>query len=368
MFGTVLSIAPRTEGITRNAQHGSASAEVVITGDTSVAAGLEYVVAELLDRRKISAHVTRAGHVEPADFLRAGATSTAPVRPACRIWIDVRDGHRVRIFLADVGGERFAIRELALRGHMDDVARESIGRLVAAAASALIEGNGSSVSLEEGEGTLGITPLRLTETASGSSPSRPAGTARPTSKPPRSVDMGAVYAAAAFAPPHWLTHGPGLLLDWGGDGVGVGARAWLLLALQLPVPLGEGAVSGRLVAMTGRVGAAVEREWPGAALSAGIGAGADLIHVASRLGTDPSATLNPAAFFIVPSMRAQIVLKVYLGHGLYMLSAVTCDVDLLTTNYLFSEISQEVEAVTPWRAFIRGCWLVQVGGDGGPFV
>jgi hypothetical protein len=349
VFGAVLSVAARTEGVTRAAQDGSPSADVVITGDVSVAAGLEDVVTELLERRSISAHVARAAHVDPADFLRAGVTSTAPVRPACRIWIDVRDGRRVRIFLADVAGERFAIRELALGGHVDEVARESIGQLVAAAASALIEGTESSVSLEEAERTLGITPLRVAETASASSASRPASTARTASKPKRSLDLGAFYAAATFAPQHWLTHGPGLLLDWGGDNVGVGARAWLLLALQLPVPLGEGAVSGRLITTTARGGASVERGWPSAALAAGLGAGVDLIHVASRPGTDPSAALYPATYLVIPSIRVQLVLKAHLGRRLYLIGAATCDVDLLTTSYEFVQAGQEVEAVTPWR-------------------
>ena len=341
--GAVLSVASRTAGA------GSVSADVVITGDPSVTAGLEDVVAELLKRRGIGAHVARAAHVEPADFLRAGATPTAPAGATCRIWIDLSNGHRARIFLADAGGGRFAIRVLALRGHVDEVARESIGQLVAAAASALIEGTESGVSLEEAERTLGITPPLVPEIAAAPATSRPAGTARPTAKPPPSLDLGAFYAVAAFAPQHRFTHGPGLFLDLGGDGAGVGLRAWLLLGLQLPVPLGDGAVSGRLITTMARVGASAEQDWRSAALSAGLGAGIDLIHVASSPGTDPSASLYPATYLVVPSIRAQLILKAHLGRRLYVLVAATCDVDLLTTRYEFVQVGQEVEAVTPWR-------------------
>ena len=348
VVGAVLSVAACTVGVA-HAQGRAVLADVVITGDANVVSRLEDVVAELLERRGISARVASAAHLNASDFLHGGAPSITTAHLACRIWIDLRDGHRVRIFLA---GERFAIRELALHGHVDEVARESIGQLVAAAASAMIEGTETGISLEEAERALGITPPTSGTEPPAVSASRASPFPSAANSLPRrtaSMDLGAFYAAALFAPQHWLTHGPGMLLDWGATGAIVGPRAWLLLGLQLPLSLGEGAVSGRLVAMTGRVGAAVEREWPAAALSAGIGAGADLIHVASRPGTDPAATLSPSVFFIVPSMRVEIVLKVHLGRGLYMLGAVTCDVDLLTTNYLFSQISQEVEAVTPWR-------------------
>jgi len=350
VVGAVLSIASRTVGVAR-AQGGPVRADVVITGDANVAPGLEDVVSDLLERRGIAARITRAAHVNAADFLH-GAPTTTTAPPACRIWINLKDEHRVRIFLSDVAGERFAIRELALHDRVDEVARESIGQLVAAAASALSEGTETGVSLEEAERTMGIlppTPATVPKIASTLPASRPPGAAPSPPKRTAALDLGAFYATAAFAPQHWLTHGPGLLLDWGASGAVIGPRAWLLLGLQLPLSIGEGAVSGRLVAVTGRVGAAVERDWPGAALSAGIGAGTDLVHVASRAGTDPFARLGPAALLVVPSMRLQIILKAHLGRGFYVVGAVTCDVDLLATSYFFSQVGQEVEAVTPWR-------------------
>jgi hypothetical protein len=351
VVGAVLSVAPLRAGVAR-AQGGPVGADVVITGDANVAAGLEDVVSELLERRGIAARITRAAHVNAVDFLHAGAPTTTTAPPACRIWIDLNDGHRVRIFLSDVAGERFAIRELALHDHVDEVARESIGQLVAAAASALSEGTETGVSLEEAERTMGILPqtsMTVPKIASTSPVSRAPVAAHSPQRRTASLDLGAFYAAAAFAPQHWLTHGPGLLFDWGATGAVIGPRAWLLLGLQLPLSLGDRAVSGRLAAVTGRVGVAVERGWTAAALSAGIGAGADLVHVASRAGTDPSAMLGPAAFLVVPSMRLQVVLKAHLGRDLYVVGAVTCDVDLLSTSYFFSQVGQEVEAVTPWR-------------------
>ena len=324
-----------------------ASADVVISGDLAAGAGLEEVVAELLDRRGIAAHVARVRHFDAADFLHSPATAGA----GGRIWIDLRDPFRVRIFLADATGARFAMRELALRGRIDELARESIGQLVAAAASALSEGSETTMSLEEAERTLGITtprpPDRLEPEIPAAAPLRDA-----IDRPPArvaSVDIGIFYAARAFAPQHRLTDGPGLLLDWGRSGARIAARLWLLLGLELPVSLGEGAVSGSLITTTGRVGPALEWSWAGASLSGGAGVGIDLAHVASHPGSDPAARLNPATWLAVPSVRLQLVVKTHLGRRVYLLSAVVCDIDLLTTQYQFVQVGQEVDAVGPWR-------------------
>jgi len=110
-----------------------ANAVVVLIGEANRTPELAGVLAELLLQQGVQVQFNTQLHFEPRVLLDAGKDDT-------RVWVFVAlEGPlRARLYFRGPFGERFLLRELALRAGLDEVGRELIGRVVETSTLALL--------------------------------------------------------------------------------------------------------------------------------------------------------------------------------------------------------------------------------------
>ncbi len=117
---------------------------IVMAGDASARAPTETVLRELLGRLDVDVRITERASIDPAVVLSERA------RPelVARVWIDLTRGDSARFYLLDADATRVFIRTFPLAHGLDEVARETLGRVVEDAVDALLHGARIGVARE----------------------------------------------------------------------------------------------------------------------------------------------------------------------------------------------------------------------------
>lgn len=168
-----------------------------------------HVAGTAVDRAWMLAHL--AGMIEQLDVdvryveldrLAALDVLDPPAHPSAaraRVWIDLQQQARAKVYVVDAPWERVLVRPLQLAGGLDEVAAEEIGTIVESSVRALLEG-----------GSIGIARERLIEELI---PPQPDPIVEPTTPPapaPRfaaQLELTAGYGATGWAT-DLVQHGP----------------------------------------------------------------------------------------------------------------------------------------------------------------
>jgi hypothetical protein len=157
----LLSLSSRTLAQT------DATAVVVLIGEANRTPELAGMLATLLLQQGVRAQFDKQRFFEPRSLLDAGTEDQ-------RVWVFILlDGRlQARLYFRGPFGERFLLRELALRSGLDEVGRELIGRVVETSTLALLH---SSEGLNRAQAEEGIAAAARAPQASGVSASQASG-------------------------------------------------------------------------------------------------------------------------------------------------------------------------------------------------
>jgi hypothetical protein len=273
---------------------------------------------------------SRVDHFDPlSDVLRA---NTVELPPPLRCWVDMTETHRVVLYFAARGGQRFLVRGVELSGRFDELDRQSLAQVLELSISALLESADAGISRSEAR-------VLLARNASPPAPptATPAvtATAPPPSNAPSTAFAGGVfYAIQRLGGGIPTVHGPGadlaLRLPPIPDGRRTVVGIWLAAQYQLPTSARTPDVGLQLQTLAARAGVEAER-WH---VRARLGAGADWVRVAPLAGQvlEP-LVLAPAHWSTSLVVAAALAVVVPASRGVQVRASVSVDVLPTSVQY-----------------------------------
>ena len=259
-----------------------------------------------------------------------------------RAWIELHDGQRVTLYVADVAGERVLVRHLPRNDEDGALVREATARIVATALEALL--GGAQIGVERAKVDEELTrssapapapapPVSVATPTAPAAPAPPAARARPDHL---SFRAGAQYGVQLFSSEVPLVHGPGVVVS-GGPRAGV-TRPGALVSAQVWWPSGASdAVAGvRVYATNLRVLATLERSLGSSVeMSLGLGGGIDWTRVeATPNGAARSVELAPPTTLTTPALRAALGTRFRYSGGFSIYTSLALDADPSHTRYV----------------------------------
>jgi hypothetical protein len=280
-----------------------------------------------------------------ADVLRAGAAD--PATPL-RCWVDMTEAHRVVLYFAARGGQRFLVRGVELSGRFDELDRQSLAQVLELSISALLESGEAGISRSEARVLL----------SRGAAPAAPALAGPPgvvSAPPPAEASRVAVageilYGARALGTGMPLAHGPGAGLSLrrsrSADSAPGTLGLWVSGQYQVPASARSADIGLQLQTLSARAGLEVER-WR---LRARLGAGADWVRVAPLAG-NASAPVTLASAHWSTSLVVTGGLALLIPVGPRLAAAVALSADMLPTavHYDLQSPGGSRTAFAPWR-------------------
>jgi hypothetical protein len=348
-----------------------ANAVVVLIGEANRTPELAGVLAELLLHQGVKVQFNTQPHFEPRVLLDAGKDDT-------RVWVFIAlDGPlRARLYFRGPLGERFLLRELALRAGLDEVGRELIGRVVETSTLALLH---SSEGLNRAQAEEDIAAhanpgdaARMRESESAREERR-APDRDPVEERDRSEERD-----DALGPSHeverWLL-GARLLGQWTGNalkgrygaGVELGRvlsrgewpRVRLRVAFELSFTqtLERSAVDARVTAWPLRAGVDLGLARGVHAWLLGLSTGFDRVHTSAEHARSSELQLSEPSTQLLPASRAELRYELALSRLLLSVAALI-DVPWAVTHYAVFEDGKRVRLGTPWQVrpgLVLGC-------------
>jgi hypothetical protein len=243
-----------------------------------------------------------------------------------RAWVELHDGQRVTIYVADGSGERLLVRHLPRSDADDELVREATARIVATALEGLLSG-----------AQLGVERAKAHEELPRPAPAAPAVSSLPASPKALAFTLGVHYGLQAFSSQVPLEHGPGLTFG-GSYGAPRSTRFGGLLIGQVwwPSQADDAVASVRVYSGALRLLATLERSFGASlVLQAGLGGGVDLTRVepleASGL---VQVRLAAPTTLATPALRAAVGAKLREARGVSPYASLALDADPSGTRYV----------------------------------
>ena len=298
-------------------------ADVNVHGSADEVRALEATLRSLFPA-EAQLRVNAVEAVDGAQVMREPFTPS-PDDVMARAWVELHDGARVTIYVADVSGERLLVRHLPRNDEDRELVREATARIVATALEALLSG-----------AQIGVERAKLIDASEG--PPAPSPPPRPPPTPASALGftLGAHYGAQLFSSQIPIVHGPGLIF---GGNYGVHpTRPGAMLVGQFwwPNSANDAVSSVRVYSGALRLLATVERSIGAAvALNAGVGGGIDLTRVepaANRAAVD--VRLASATTLATPALRVSVGAKFRPSSALSLYTSFALDADPSGTRYV----------------------------------
>ncbi len=274
---------------------------IVLVGAAGDSSELTLLVSELLGRQGLETRFLRESAFESRDLLADRERDRS-----VWVYVTLEGGQSARLYFRGPGGRRFLLRELALPGGLDALAREGIAQVVDSSVHSLLY---SSAGLSREQARNAIERVQR-ETP----PQPPPPPAPPRPQPIRRVPapapnlsglIGARYSAEYSGRELGIAHGPGLEL-------GIGFRRPLRIRAKLG---GDRFFAQRIAArdvgaslQTTRVALGLDLEWPlgvPIAVVAALSGGTDITRIEPR-SAGSSVALAPKSTDLVPFAAADV--------------------------------------------------------------
>jgi hypothetical protein len=320
---------------------------IVVAGDPEDAALLEAVIDELLGRLAV---MPQTAHQTEFD-LRDVVTPRPEARElVARVWFDLRAKQEATIYLADRSWEHILVRRVRLTRGLDEIAREELGHILAAATETLLTGGRVGRPREEVRTALGVTALPAPSTKPAPKPDRlSTSSSAPAAPVFPAIALGAFWDVQALSATETLTHGPGAYVALFARGAPLRPGGRLSLTYRLPVTTEGGPIGATIDALAARLLAGLDLSattW--LCLRPAVGVGFDLVHVAPEAYAD-AVTLDAARWIAVPFVRAHLTGAVPLGGPRWSLElGAGVDVDLVDTEFYADRRGQRAIVLDPW--------------------
>ena len=270
-------------------------AVVTLVGASDSSQELEALLRELLERNGVELTLDRRLRFDPHEVLETGE-----LEDDVRVFIELTEPQRARLYFRGPRGERFLVRQVALPDGTSDVGRELLGQVVEAATESLFA-SGEGLSQEQAREAIEREPPASTPVNAA-----PAQSQRPAEPPSLVARLGLRYSVEFQGGAVDVRHGPGL--DFG-----VERRAKLVLGAGLVVERGftqnvhvhELAATQQVssVRLTLEVGTHITKSQI-VALSAG--GGVDIARLEPGVARSPDVQPAPASTHVAPVLRVEL--------------------------------------------------------------
>lgn len=316
-------------------------AEIVLIGEVDESQALRSVVRELLEREGIAPTFASASRFEPEALLAAPDSDRR-----VHVYIAEPTPLLAKLYLRGPLGQRFLLRELALRGGLDEIGCESIAQVVAASAQVLLR---TDRGLDRAAAQAGLREQAIAP----SPPPPPVALAPVAAKPPaRSLRLGYELAARGF----WGWTGAALRSRFGGGlELALSERFSSKLLLRQRLSLEQAAKQTLSDENLGadvrtsllRLGLDLGRTRGPHAVMFGVGAGVDLVHIRPKGARDESWQLADAGVDVLPVLRAELRYE-WTYKNLLLGCAASADVSLANNHYQVKEGTTLQTIARPW--------------------
>jgi hypothetical protein len=319
-------------------------AVVVLIAEAAESSALRDVIAELLARQGVQPQFEASQRFEPDAWLEQN-----PADARTFAFVSVRQPERAQLYLRGPRGERFMLRELALRAGLDELGRELIARVVETAVVALLHSDEGLNREQARAGLAQESQLALAAPVAAAD--------EPPATPPR--------AASAEASERWRALlGLRSLVRYSGPDLGVlGAfgleagvalhepgwprlRARLSVEASLPQRLDAAGVEAKLVSIPMRLGIDVGTAF---GLYLGLSTGFDLVHLDPEQASDDALSLTKNSMDLVPATRFELRYELALGSSACLGLSAFADAAWTATHYDVVENGTITHLATPWR-------------------
>jgi hypothetical protein len=322
-------------------------ARVVLIGEAGKSEDLKSVLSELLERRGIA--------VEYEERPRFSSKALLAESTDARVWVFVSQPgpHVAKLYFRGPAGERFLLRQLALKNGLDEIGRELIGQVVETSTVALLRSN-AGVSREEARA--GMSEEEATEAP---------GDSEPLIEPAKPEAASTNETAGRRGRFEWDLDARGSL-KWSGRDLGFDHALGLEAAFG--ARLGRsGFVRGRVtfeygfgqsieaegveatVRATGlRAGVDVGTKTGINAFSIGALGGADFRTISPVASTSPSLQLEATSRSAVPVLRLEARYELSVG-AFRATAGLFADASLSDTSYDVRDAGGEHAVAAPWR-------------------
>lgn len=316
------------------------SVAIVLAGDTSARAPTETVLRELLGRLDVGVRVTERAAIDPSLVL---AESAHPELVA-RVWIDLTHSDHARFYLLDADATRVFIRTFPLAHGLDEVARETLGRVVEDAVDALLHGARIGVARET-LATTAQTPASVPVVALA-----PARRVMPDTSIARATrfHFGAAYELQARG--ESLAHGAWLYAGVSrdvGPALRVGGR--LAFAYRAPGAFGTTDVSLRTDELSLRAMAVAEVTLgTRGALALAAGGGIDLVTASPHANDTARVEADAPVMRALPVARAEVGVVLRVSERVRVYGGLSFEAELSGARYYVDRAGTAEFVSSPW--------------------
>jgi hypothetical protein len=326
------------------------TAVVVLIGETQRSSELGAVLSELLLRQGVQPQFLAQPRFSARALLDVDTADA-------RVWVFVAlDGpQRARLFFRGPFGQRFMLRELALRAGLDEVGRELIARVVESATAALRHSH-EGLSRAQAEADLARSELPEPEPqpVPASAPTAvPADRDEPALERAQPPQRAWLIGVRALAQSHGadlgVRYGLGLEAGWLALHGGVARlRVRALIEPSLGQAIDDEAVAATVTSWPLRLGldlgaaSGVHGVWLGAS------AGVDWVRVAPDRARDAALSLTEPDAELMFAARAELRYELAL-HAWLLSAALPLDVAFARKHYDVIAGGAPTKVATPWR-------------------
>ncbi len=276
--------------------------------------------------------------------LQAVVTPAPVSGRVARVWIDLRQPDRATVFIADATWERILIRHVLREGNADEIQREAIGHIVAAAIEALLAGGRIGVDRARIRESLGLQAPRVA-----AEPRAPAVPAAASDLPRAWADIGAGGSVSPYGTPLTFAAGPIVTIAAGARTRRFSAGAAVLLDYAVPIVV-ETADAGLRVQPRGArfLGVGGYEVARGIELRATVGGGVEIVDAAAYPTRNGSFQAEPPRTIALGVFRADGQVRFVLREHLALLLGLGVEVELARVRYV-AEIGGQFESLlAPW--------------------
>jgi hypothetical protein len=317
---------------------------IVAAGEPRTTHAIEVILRELLARLPVEWTWSLAPRIRAPEVL---AAVTADSVVSVRVWMDLSDDGRAKIYVVHVSSDRFIVRVIPLEHGYDEVAREALVQIVESAVYAFLAGGNVGATREVAEEQV----RRATPDATNpSSPSSAVPLRDGAAVDRHRLTLTVAYEVAAAASAPVFFQGPGLAVTGSfGDPWLVRFVASASARYRVPFRWDSPSVGTTLEGGTLRVTAggevAVGRS---VILRALAGAGPDVTYVRPHAIASGFVAASPF-WEVAPVLTVLANGNVTLLHRLELELGLGIDFDVSHTRYDLTQAGQSTHVLSPWQ-------------------
>lgn len=324
--------------------------QIVVTGEAHTTSELEQLVRELVAELPVQLEWSSSRAIDPRQVLARRADDR---RVLVRAWVDLSDGKRAKIYVANGESERFIVRFVPEPSGYDAVAREALGQIVESSIAAFVARDDAGISRADAVQKVADEDPASVSVIAPPPPQNVREMPRPPSvraAPSPRLDLGLAYQGALLDSSKTLQHGGALILGASFATAASGPSFVLRASVgyQAKARLENEKIGLDLSAETARLAAGLEGDATRhLALGALLGGGLDVVSV-EPVARSAATRAHAMARNVEPFLSLMGTARLRLTSGFALLLALGTELDLSRPAYGIEGASGLTPVFTPW--------------------